>query len=83
VPLSRIAEVGQFLASFIEVTHCYERQTVPERWPYNLYTVMHAQERETIEQMTKLLSENIGVPDYIILYSKRDLKKAATKETQP
>lgn len=83
VPSDRINEVGHYLGSFREVTHCYERQTIPERWPYNLYTVMHAQERQTIEQMTRLLSENICVDDYIILYSKRDLKKVAVKENQP
>lgn len=83
VPSDRINEVGQYLGSFREVTHCYGRQTIPERWPYNLYTVMHAQERQTIEQMTRLLAETIGVNDYVILYSKRDLRKVAVKENQP
>jgi siroheme decarboxylase len=83
VPQERISEVGQYLASFREVTHCYERQPVPERWAYNIYIVMHAQERHTIETMTKLLAEAIGINDYIILYSKRDLKKSAgIKEIQ-
>jgi hypothetical protein len=36
---------------------------------------MHSRERQTIEQMTNLLSETIGVKDYVILFSKRDLKK--------
>jgi DNA-binding Lrp family transcriptional regulator len=76
VPIDRITEVGTYLASFKEITHCYERLPVPERWEYNLYTVMHSRERETIEQMTNLLSETIGVRDYVILFSKRDLKKA-------
>jgi DNA-binding Lrp family transcriptional regulator len=82
IPAERVMAVGNYFASFKEVTHCYERQTVAERWPYNLYIVMHAQKRETIEQMTKLLSETIGVGDYVILYSKRDLK-TASKENQP
>jgi DNA-binding Lrp family transcriptional regulator len=76
VPIDRITEVGTYLASFKEITHCYERQPVPERWEYNLYTVMHSRIRETIEQMTNLLSETIGVKEYVILFSKRDLKKA-------
>ena len=57
VPVDRVNEVGQYFASFREVTHCYERQTIPERWPYNLYIVMHAQERTVIEQMTRLLQK--------------------------
>ncbi len=87
VPKNRVSEVGLFFSSFKEITHCYERLTVPERWAYNLYTVMHAQERETIEQKVKQLSETIDISDYIILYSKRDLKKnnnqPAPKAEQP
>lgn len=75
VPANRVNEVGLLFSSLKEITHCYERLTVPERWAYNLYTVMHAQERETIEQAIKGISETVGISDYIILYSKRDLKK--------
>jgi DNA-binding Lrp family transcriptional regulator len=80
VPIERVNEVGAYFASFREVTHCYERQTVPERWEYNLYTVLHAQERQTIEHLTKLLAETVGVNEYVILYSKRDLKNGKTQE---
>jgi DNA-binding Lrp family transcriptional regulator len=80
VPIERVNEVGAYFASFREVTHCYERQTVPERWEYNLYTVLHAQERQTIEMLTKLLAETVGVNEYVILYSKRDLKNGKTQE---
>ncbi len=87
VPANRVSKVGLFFSSFKEITHCYERLIVPERWAYNLYTVMHAQERETIEQKVKQLSETIDISDYIILYSKRDLKKnnnqPAPKAEQP
>jgi DNA-binding Lrp family transcriptional regulator len=82
VPNDRVGEVGMFLSSFREITHCYERSVVPGRWGYNMYTVMHAQNRKTIEQMITLLAETIGIQDYIILYSKRDLKNSAKKEQQ-
>ena len=76
VPENRVQEVGSYLSKFSEVTHCYERKTVAGRWEYNLYTVMHAQKREAIEQLVKNLSEATAVNDYQILYSTRDLKKA-------
>ncbi len=84
VPQNRVLEVGATLARFKEVTHCYERKTLPERWSYNLYTVMHAQKRETIEQAVKQFSEIIGVNDYVIIFSRRDLKKTCplTKNKQ-
>jgi DNA-binding Lrp family transcriptional regulator len=75
VPEIRVQEIGAFLSKFKEVTHCYERETIPGKWEYNLYIVLHAQERETIEQLTKKFSDAIGVNDYLILYSTRELKK--------
>jgi len=79
IPKDRVSEVGQYFASFREITHCYERIPVQEHWEYNLYIVMHAQERQTIEQMAQVLAETIGIQDYIILYSKRDLKNVTKK----
>lgn len=73
---NRVQEVGSCLSKYQEVTHCYERKTVAGKWEYNLYTVMHARKRETIEQLVKNLSEATAVNDYLILYSTRDLKKA-------
>ncbi|XHH10279.1 MAG: Lrp/AsnC family transcriptional regulator [Candidatus Bathyarchaeia archaeon] len=83
VPLERVNEIGTYLSSFREVTHCYERSPIPERWEYNLYMVMHALERGTIEETTKLLAETVGIQDYVILYSKRDLKNGKTKQDKP
>ena len=76
VPENRVQEVGSCLSKFSEVTHCYERKAIAGKWEYNLYTVMHARERESIEQLVKNLSEATAVNDYQILYSIRDLKKA-------
>ena len=75
VPENRVQEVGSCLSKYQQVTHCYERKTIAGKWEYNLYTVMHALERETIEQLVKNLSEATAVNDYLILYSTRDLKK--------
>lgn len=82
VPQKRIGEIGLYFASFKDVTHCYERIPVAGRWEYNLYTVLHAREKAAIEQMTRLLSEAVGIQDYVILYSKRDLKNCISKEKQ-
>jgi DNA-binding Lrp family transcriptional regulator len=75
VPNGRVNEIGTYFSSFREITHCYERKPVQGRWEYNMYTVMHAQDRQTIEQMTDSLAKSSGISDYVILYSKRDLKQ--------
>jgi len=74
VPPERVDEIGVYFSSFREITHCYERKPVPGQWEYNLYIVMHAHERQAIEEMVNRLVENIGISEYVILYSKRDLK---------
>jgi DNA-binding Lrp family transcriptional regulator len=77
VPENRVQEIGTFLSTFKEVTHCYSRKTIPGKWEYNLYIVLHAQERGIIEQLTRKFSEATAVNDYLILYSTKELKKTS------
>lgn len=74
VPQPRIEEVGKSMASFSEVTHCYERQTYTD-WPYNLFTMIHGRTKEECETIAGEMSGQMGVADYILLYSTREYKK--------
>jgi len=74
VPATRVEEVGQRVAQRPEVTHCYERPTAPD-WPYNLYTVVHGYRPEECEHIIETISREIGLDDYVILYSDREYKK--------
>ena len=74
VPVHRIEEVGSYLSKLSEVTHCYERETVLGKWEYNLYMVMHSQKRESIETAVRKLSHTLGIREYLILFSKANLK---------
>ena len=75
VPEERVEEIGRKLASFPEVTHCYERPTVPGKWEYNLFTMVHGYDRPSVERKIREFSEAVGVRDYILLYSTREFKK--------
>jgi DNA-binding Lrp family transcriptional regulator len=75
VPENRVQEIGDYLSKYQEISHCYERKTVDGRWDYNLYTVIHAREREVIQRMVEEVSEGIAINEYKILYSTRDLKR--------
>ncbi len=75
VPQNRVQEVGFYLSRFPEISHCYERKVVPQRWEYNVYTVLHAREREGIESMVNRISVAASLEEYRILFSKRDLKR--------
>jgi siroheme decarboxylase len=75
VPANRIQEVGSQLSKLSDISHCYERKTVSGRWTYNLYTVMHAQERQSIQRLVNQISDGMSLKEYKILYSTRDLKR--------
>ncbi len=79
VPESMVEEVGRKLASFEEVTHCYERETIPEKWDYNVFTMIHGYSKDEVEKIVREISEKVGIKDYIILYSVKEYKKTYKK----
>ena len=78
VPQDEVERVGEIMASFEEVTHCYERTPDPE-WPYNLYTVVHSQSREECRKVAAEISRKVGISDYQVLFSERELKKTGAR----
>ncbi len=72
----RVEEVGSTMAGFDRITHCYRRNPSGE-WPYNLYTMVHAADREEFQKIAEAVAEKTGVSDYAILFSKRELKKTS------
>jgi DNA-binding Lrp family transcriptional regulator len=75
VEADRIARVGAVLAGFEEVSHAYERETAPG-WEYNLYTMVHGTTAEAVRRTVERMSEAAGVSEYLILSTRRELKKA-------
>lgn len=69
-----VERAGTILAGFKEVSHAYERRTA-ENWPYNVYTMVHGTDTESVEQTVERMSEACGVSDYRILNTERELKK--------
>jgi DNA-binding Lrp family transcriptional regulator len=72
----RIDEVGNKMASFREVSHCYRRNPT-SRWPYNLYTMIHASDETACRQTAQNMSEAASVKNYTLLFSRRELKKTS------
>ena len=78
VPEERIQEVGRALARFRAVTHCYQRKTC-KGWPYNLYTMIHGDNREECQEIAKKMSGKAGIADYVLLFSEKEFKKTSMK----
>ena len=72
VPEDKVEEIGKTMASFEEVTHCYERKNP---WGYNLFTMVHSYERDECKEIIKRISKATGITDYSIMFSDRELKK--------
>ena len=70
----RVTEVGKILAKFEQVSHAYERH-VSKGWPYNLYTMVHVESTEDVQQVVLRMSQACGIADYRILATERELKK--------
>ncbi len=73
---NRIKEVGQKMASFRQVSHCYRRNPTAD-WPYNLYTMIHANDERACHQTAKKMSRATSVEDYTLLFSREELKKTS------
>jgi len=72
----RIDKVGDKMASFREVSHCYRRNPT-NRWPYNLYTMIHASDEAACRQTAQMMSEAASVENYTLLFSRKELKKTS------
>lgn len=75
VPAERVEEVGEKLSAFDEVTHCYERLTVPGKWEYNVFAMVHGYDRKEVEKTVEKIVKEIGVEDFKLLYSTKEFKK--------
>ena len=72
----RVEQVGQILAAFKEVSHCYHRNPAGT-WPYNLYTMVHAANEAACRATAQRMAEAAGVENYNLLFSRRELKKTS------
>jgi DNA-binding Lrp family transcriptional regulator len=72
----RIEEVGQKMATFVQVSHCYRRNPTAA-WPYNLYTMVHAGDEQSCRELARKMSRAISVEDYSLLFSREELKKTS------
>ena len=76
VPEERTEEVGMHLANCRQITHCYLRQCSPE-FPYNIFCMIHCYTEEQCLQLVQELAKTTGVQDYILLFSREELKKTS------
>jgi len=82
VPDGDVARVGEQMASFREVSHCYERPRLPD-WPYNLFGMIHGHSEDECRAVAARIALQIGIDDYRVLFSRREFKKTSMVYDDP
>lgn len=78
VPPTEVSRVGKLMASFREVTHCYERE-ITGTWPYNLFTMIHGKTQHECQQIAQRMATLTGIREYELLFSDAELKKTTMR----
>lgn len=86
IPDDQVQAAGTIMATFPQVTHCYERPRQPQ-WPANLYGMVHGSTKRECEATAAmihqaLVSAGIRAAKPQLLYSTREFKKNSMRYFQ-
>jgi len=59
----QVNEVGEQLSSVDCITLCYQRPRHRPHWPYNLFTMIHGKQRQSVEQRIEEIVQQYGLSD--------------------
>ncbi len=88
IPDAKVQEVGKLLGKQNVVTLCYQRPRRLPDWPYNLFCMIHGQDRDVVsghvETLAGLLAEQCGLPDaeHDVLFSRRRFKQRGARSIE-
>lgn len=71
---AEIERAGMVLASWPQVSHCYQRQTFPG-WPYNLFAMVHFRSEEELNRWIEQVRSALNLSDFAVLRTLQELKK--------
>jgi DNA-binding Lrp family transcriptional regulator len=78
VPEDNMDEIGPLMATFKEVSHCYQRR-IQGKWRYNLFTMIHGKSKKDCQNTARRIAEDTGIKDYVLLLSLKEYKKTSPK----
>lgn len=77
-PDDQADSIGQQLAEFRAVSHCYLRPRYDD-WPYNLYTMVHARDRDEALAALDRMARQTGLTERAALWSVKEYKKVRVR----
>ncbi len=82
VPEPLIDEIGNRMAHFTSVSHCYQRP-VYEDWPYSVFSMIHGRTTEECETVADAIAADTGITERAMLYSSTEFRKIRLKYFTP
>ena len=82
VPEAQVDAVGEQMALFREVSHCYRRPVYPN-WPYPLFTMIHAETHSACMDVVRRIEDRVGALPHKSLFSTHEYKKVRVKYFTP
>lgn len=78
VPEGDCDRVGERLASFRRVSHCYHRK-ICDGFEYNLFSMVHGRSEEEVRGLVEEMAAAVALDDYALLFSREELKKTSMR----
>jgi len=84
IPDNLVSNVANKLKEFEFVTLCYRRPRKLPEWRYNLFCMIHGQDRQNVKEKVALIVEQCGFQDFEheILFSRRCFKQCGAQYVQ-
>lgn len=76
-PDSEVAELGRCFSQFEFITLCYQRPRRLPQWRYNLFCMIHGQDRDSVMKNLQQMIQSCGVAalPHDVLFSRRRFKQ--------
>ena len=81
IPDDRVSALGHCVGKFDFVTLCYRRPRRLPAWRYNLFSMIHGQDRDEVLSLVAQLKERCGLQDiaHEVLFSRRRFKQCGAR----
>ena len=85
IPDESVRDTAGRLARDPAVTLCYRRPRRLPKWPYNLFCMIHGQDRRSVLNKISALRRAAGIQalPYCVLFSRRRFKQRGARYTPP
>jgi DNA-binding Lrp family transcriptional regulator len=73
----KVSELGHCIGRFEFVTLCYRRPRRLPAWPYNLFCMIHGQDRDAVLERVRQIEQHCQIADvpHEVLFSRRRFKQ--------